>query len=50
MFQKGRRRGISQAIQRYATSNNKYMPHFNPKQSFLYSVFRCKQSVWIYND
>ena len=39
MFEKGIRGGISQAIQRYASANNKYMPNFNLKQTSTYLLY-----------
>ena len=39
MFEKGIRGGISQAIQRYASTNNKYMPNFNLKQTSTYLLY-----------
>ena len=36
MFEKGIRGGISLAIQRYASANNKYMPNYNPKTPSTY--------------
>ena len=31
LFEKGIKEGISQAIQKYASENNKYMPNYNSK-------------------
>ena len=39
MFEKKIRGGISQAIQRYASANNKYMPNFNLKQTSTYLLY-----------
>ena len=39
MFEKGIRGGLSQAIQRYATANNKYMPNYNLKQISAYLMY-----------
>ena len=39
MFEKGQRRGISQAIHRYAIANNKYMPNFNLQQLSAYLMY-----------
>ena len=39
MFEKGIRGGISQAIQRYASANNKSMPNFNSKQLISYLMY-----------
>ena len=39
IFEKGIRGGISQAIQRYASANNKYMPNFNLKQTSTYLLY-----------
>ena len=39
MFEKGIRGGISQAVQRYASANNKYMPNFNLKQTSTYLLY-----------
>ena len=38
-FEKGIRGGISQAVQRYASANNKYMPNFNLKQTSTYLLY-----------
>ena len=39
MFEKEIRGGISQAIQRYATANNNYMPNYNPKLTSSYLMY-----------
>ena len=39
MFEKGIRRGISQAINRYATANNKYMPNYDSQQLFTFLMY-----------
>ena len=39
MFEKGLRGGISQAIHRYATANNKYMPNYDSQQLSLFSMY-----------
>ena len=48
MFEKGTRGGISQAIQRYATANNKYMPNFNPKQIIFYLMYLDANNLYGY--
>ena len=39
MSEKGLRGGISQAIHRYATANNKYMPNYDSQQLSLFSMY-----------
>ena len=39
MFEKGIRGGISQAIQRSASANNKYMPNYSPKAPSTYLMY-----------
>ena len=39
MFEKGLSRGISQAIHRYATANNKYMPNYDSQQLSSYLMY-----------
>ena len=39
LFEKGIRGGISQAIQRYASANNKYMPNYNSKLLSTYLLY-----------
>ena len=39
MFEKGIRGGISQATQRYASANNKYIPNYNPKAPSIYFMY-----------
>ena len=39
MFEKGIRGGISQAIQRYASANNKYMSNYDSKQLSTYFMY-----------
>ena len=48
MFEKGTRGGISQAIQRYATANNKYMSNFNPKQIIFYLMYLDANNLYGY--
>ena len=48
MFEKGTRGEISQAIQRYATANNKYMPNFNPKQIIFYLMYLDASNLYGY--
>ena len=50
MFEKIITGGICHAIHRYAKQNNKYIKIFDKnKKIILYSVFRCKQFVWMSN-
>ena len=39
MFKKGIRGGLSQAIHRYATANNKYMSNYNPQQLSTFLMY-----------
>ena len=39
MFEKGIRGGISQATQRYASANIKYIPNYNPKAHSIYFMY-----------
>ena len=39
MFEKRIRGGISQAIQRYASANNKYMPNYNLNAQSTYLMY-----------
>ena len=39
MFEKGIRRGISQAINCYATANNKYMPNYDSQQLSTFLMY-----------
>ena len=48
MFEKGTRGGISLAIQRYATANNKYIPNFNPKQIISYLMYLDANNLYGY--
>ena len=48
MFEKGLRGGISQAIQRHATANNKYMPSFNPNQLISYLMYLDANNLYGY--
>ena len=42
MFEKGLRGGISQAIHRYATANNKYMPSYDSQQLSPFLMLNAK--------
>ena len=49
MVGKGIRGGIRHAIHRYAKANNKHMKNYDENKESSYSVFRCKQFVWVGN-
>ena len=48
MFEKGIRGGISQAIQRSASANNKYMPNYNPKAPSTYVMYADANNLYGY--
>ena len=39
LFEKGIRGGISQALQRYSSAKNKYMPNYNSKLLSTYLLY-----------
>ena len=49
MIEKGIRGGICHTIHIYAKANNKYMENYDKNKESSYSVFRCKQFVWMCN-
>ena len=47
MVEKIIRGGMCHAIHRYAKANNRYMKKHDKNKESPYSVFRCKQFVWM---
>ena len=52
MFQKSIRYEITQAVNRHAKVNNKYIrDQYKPSEKEqLPSIFKCKQPLWMCND
>ena len=48
MFEKEIRGEISQAIQRYASANNKYIPNYNPKVKSTYLMYVDANNLYGY--
>ena len=46
MFEKGIRGGISQAIQRYASANNRYMPNYNSKALITFLMYVDENNLY----
>ena len=48
MFENGMRGGTSQAIQRYASANNKYMPNYNSKVKSTYLMHVDANNLYVW--